>query len=312
MIEIKQVDNTKVEKEELLELLLHQRKIKLGRELNEDENARIIKLAKWLTNSFLTDNLLAYENEKLVGWLGIHEAYPTTMLFYENHPMVKGNRKDKIAQKLLVECFNYAKNKGIQNTRVFVDVTESWKKRFEELKEYYFQAGMKQTHTVLCMENKLSKDKLKGIKVNSEYHVELAKDQPEEALKDCYLRIFTESADNFTNSLSEKERQYWNIPASRKFNEFSVVIKKRDEIVAQILAADYGDFMVLGPIGVIPEHRGKKLGKVLMEECLSRLIDNKVVDCYLEVDETNTPAINLYLAYGFVEVSKKHGFLYRW
>jgi ribosomal-protein-alanine N-acetyltransferase len=69
--------------------------------------------------------------------------------------------------------------------------------------------------------------------------------------------------------------------------------------------------MELGPIGVVQEHRGKKLGKVLMEECLSRLIDMNKIDSYLEVDITNTPAINLYESYGFKEVSKKHGFLFR-
>ena len=69
--------------------------------------------------------------------------------------------------------------------------------------------------------------------------------------------------------------------------------------------------MELGPIGVVPEHRGKKLGKVLMEECLSRLLRQGCTDCYLEVDQTNIPAINLYEFYGFQEVSKKHGFLYR-
>jgi ribosomal protein S18 acetylase RimI-like enzyme len=312
MIEIKQVENSSVETKELTELLHYQRKNELQRELNEEEKARIMRLAEWLRNSFLTDNLLAYENERLVGWLGIHEAYPTTMLFYENHPITKGNKKEEIAQKLLQECFNYAKNREITNTRVFVDVPENRKKRYEELKRYYIQADMKQTHTVLCMENKLAKNKLKGIKINSEYHIELAKNQPEEALAECYFRIFAESSDNFTNSLSKEEKEYWNIPANRNFNEYSIVIKKKDEIVAQILATDYGDYMELGPIGVIPEHRGKKLGKILMEQCLSRLIENGVIDCYLEVDLTNTPAINLYKMYGFIEVSKKHGFLYRW
>ncbi|MBK5112973.1 MAG: GNAT family N-acetyltransferase [Candidatus Heimdallarchaeota archaeon] len=312
MIEIKVLDKSSVDKEELLKLTKNQKRNELGRELDVKENEGCEKLTNWLIDSFLTMNFLAYENDELIGWLGAAEVVPPTILLYENHPIIKTNgEKKQIAKKLLQKSFEYATKKKIANIRVFVDVPEAKKKRFLELEQYYLHAGMKQTHTVLCMENKLSTDKLKGIVINSEYHIESPNSQTPESLKNCYDKIFTKSFDNFTNSLDDEERKFWNTIASRNFNDASIVIKKDNEVVALILAVDYGDNMELGPIGVVSNHRGKKLGKVLMEECLSRLIKMEKTNVYLEVDQTNTPAINLYESFGFGEVSKKHGFLYK-
>lgn len=313
MLEIKIQNNSSVDKEELLKLNLYQRREELGRELKAEEIRRTERQTEWLFNSFITVNFLAYEKEELVGWLGGRVVYPTTMVHFENHPTIKASeeKKKQIAQELLQKSFEYALKENIGNIRVFVDVPEERKKRFLELEQYYLQAGMKQTHTVLCMENKLSTDKLKGIVINSEYHVESPNSQAPVSLRNCYDKIFAKSFDNFTNSLDSEERKYWNTVASRDFNEASLVIKKENEVVALILAVDYGDFMELGPIGVVADHRGKKLAKVLMEECLSRLIKMGKIESYLEVDQTNTPAINLYESFGFGEVSKKHGFLFR-
>jgi len=80
MIEIKQVENSLVETEELIELLHYQRKNELERELNEEEKARIMRLAEWLRNSFLTDNLLAYENGTFSSSLNFIRA-PLTFSF---------------------------------------------------------------------------------------------------------------------------------------------------------------------------------------------------------------------------------------
>ncbi|NHJ49339.1 MAG: GNAT family N-acetyltransferase [Asgard group archaeon] len=312
MIEIKLVDKSSVDKEELLKLSIKQREEELERDLNSEEIGKTEKLTEWLATKYLTMNFQAFENNKLVGWLGICEAYPPTILIWEYHPIItSSSKKNQIAKELLLKCFDFAKKKDVTNTRTFIDVPEEKKKKFQELEHYFLQNGMIQTHTVLCMENKLSVDKLKGTKLESDYHIETASSQTDESLKDCYDKIFSKASDNFTNSLDKEERKYWNTPKSRNAIDASIVIKKGKEVVALILVADYGDYMELGPIGVVPDHRGRKLGKVLMEECLSRLIDMNKLNSYLEVDITNTPAINLYESYGFREVSKKHGFLFR-
>jgi len=222
--------------------------------------------------------------------------------------IVSSENREQIAQELIQKSIEYAKVKNIGNIRVFVEVFKH-ENRFPEFEQYYLRAGMKKTHIVLCMENKLSNRNLKGIIISSDYSVESMKSQEKQSLKECYDRIFAEALDNFTNSLDDKERVYWNFFQRGEFNEASTVIKKENQFVALILAVDHGHYVELGPIGVVPHARGKKLGKVLMERCLSSLINQGKLECYLEVDEMNVPAINLYTDYGFSEVSKKHGFL---
>ncbi len=312
MLEIKEKDNISMNKEQLLRLYIIKRSSDLKRELSNEESTKIEKRIDYLLNSFITRNFVAYEANEIVAWLGIFEVLPCTIIFHEEHPIIWSNdNKTSIAIELLKTCFKYAIEKKTNNVRVFVDVTKENEKRFLELEEYYLKAGMQKTHIVHCMENKLSTI-TKGTTLNNDYHLELAKDQTLDALTECYNRIFVKALDNFTNSLDNEERKHWNTITNRgKINEASIVIKKGKEIVALILAVDYGEYMELGPIGVVPEHRGRKLGKILMEECLTKLIDQGKVETYLEVDQTNIPAINLYKSYGFFEVSKKHGFLWR-
>lgn len=312
MLEIKVQTNSSVDKEELVKLYTKQRRNEIGRELGAEEIYIYVRYIEQMFNSFVTKSFLGYDSDELIGWLGIKEAFPSTMLFYEYHPMVVSNaNKKQIAQELIQESIEYATEKNIGNIRVFVEVTSARMNRFLESEQYYLRAGMKKTHTVLCMENKLSNRGLREIVVDSDYYIEPVKSQSIKSLKDCYNRIFAESYDNFTNSLDDKERIYWDFFQRGEFNEASIVIRRENELVALIVAVDHGDYVELGPIGVVPNNRGKKLGKVLLEKCLSNLIKQGKLECYLEVDETNTPAINLYAAYGFFEVSKKHGFLLR-
>ena len=313
MITIKIQDKKTINKQELLDLSLYQLRNELGRELTDEDRDKCERHTNWLINKFITKNFLAYDDDdELIGWLGVQEVVPPTLLLFENHPIIKtNNNKKSIAKELLVKCFEYTKKNKIANTRVFVDVPERKKKRYAELEDWYIFAGMKQLHTVLCMENKITDKTLQGVVVNNEYHVDSAETQDFESLEKCYNLIFSQALDNFTNSLDKEERKYWNAINRGKYNEASKVIKKNDEIVAMILAINYGDFIELGSIGVIPEHRGKGLGKVLMEESLKSLLEQNLTESYLEVDITNKPAINLYQKYGFKEVSKKHGFRYR-
>ena len=309
---IKELDNSTVDKDEILTVHLNHRRKILGRTLDTEEINRITRYINYLFNSFVTRSFLAYESDELVGWLGAAEAYPPTMVIYEYHPIVyTDTNREQIAQELIHKSIEYSKKKKIENIRTFIDVTPENESSFIDLKQHFLQVGMRQTHTVLCMENNLSVEKLKRIELDESYHIESLGAQNKELVMECYRRIFAQSYDNFTNSLSDEEQKYWNLPMRGENNDAAIVIKKGDELVALINVVEYRKFMEIGPVGVVPEHRGKKLGKVLMEECCSRLIKQGKLETYLEVDQTNTPAINLYIDYGFCEVSKKHGFLFR-
>ena len=53
-------------------------------------------------------------------------------------------------------------------------------------------------------------------------------------------------------------------------------------------------------IAVLPEHRGKGLGRALIEKALEKMVKfYNAKSCYLEVRVSNEPAISLYKKAGF-------------
>ncbi|MGZ3745185.1 MAG: GNAT family N-acetyltransferase [Pseudobdellovibrionaceae bacterium] len=57
-------------------------------------------------------------------------------------------------------------------------------------------------------------------------------------------------------------------------------------------------------IGVLPEHRGKGIGRHLLNYCLNRTFDLGFKSCHLTVAVTNKKALDLYLRAGF-EITEK-------
>ncbi len=264
MFNIKEHDKSSVDKEELVNFQIASRTKTLGRELSKEETEKMHRFVDYLIESFVTRHFLLYNQEELLGWLGVMEVHSATVLIWEDHPTILADsEKKQIAQQLIQKSIDYARKKNIVNVRVFTTETEDRRPRYHELKEYFLQAGMRQTHTVLCMENQLTPDNLKSATIHQDYHVESMNQQDRQLLMDCYMTIFAQALDNFTNSLDSEEHKVWNFTLEAKMTEESIVIKKDEEIVAMNRVVDYGDFMELGPIGVIPAHRRKGLGKVV-------------------------------------------------
>ena len=57
-------------------------------------------------------------------------------------------------------------------------------------------------------------------------------------------------------------------------------------------------------IAVSPDHRGRGLGRLLMDDLLTTCRREGVSRLYLEVRQDNVPAIGLYRRYGFEEVAR--------
>lgn len=67
-------------------------------------------------------------------------------------------------------------------------------------------------------------------------------------------------------------------------------------------AADQAD---LANIAVLPECRGQKIGKALLEKTMEIARDNGVSDVFLEVRESNFAARGLYQSSDFVEIGRR-------
>jgi ribosomal protein S18 acetylase RimI-like enzyme len=306
-------DSRNININELFKFLLNRKRHQDGTEPSTDFIKQTRDYLKWEFSSFISKNFLAYQEQELTGWLVLTHILPATIVIHEWHPLIKLSANTRqIAIDLLEKSFDYAHSKAIKNIRVFIDVLERDRTRFQEIQEIYYQAGMKQTHIALCMENySLSVDNLQTIPTPRKFEIVPLLDQEMDKIRKCHEEVFEDTADGFMTSLDADEWASWNFFDKKVVNKSSTVIKENDKIIGFIAVSDQGDYVELGPIGVQKVYRGQNLGKLLMEQCLSSLIQQKKTQCYIEVSEGNLLAYNLYKQYGFTTVSKKYGFLHR-
>lgn len=67
-------------------------------------------------------------------------------------------------------------------------------------------------------------------------------------------------------------------------------------------AADEAEILT---VAVAPAWRGRRVGRLMMDETIRRLYFMRVASLFLEVDEGNGPALSLYRRLGFREVGRR-------
>jgi ribosomal-protein-alanine N-acetyltransferase len=110
--------------------------------------------------------------------------------------------------------------------------------------------------------------------------------------------------------LPENYTDLFFINLFKRFPETFIVAEVDGEIVGYIMCrieTGIPSFKVLGiakkghviSIAVLPNHHRKGIGYQLMQEATQAMVNYKAKECYLEVRESNIPAVNLYKKLGF-------------
>ncbi|MBR2909781.1 MAG: ribosomal protein S18-alanine N-acetyltransferase [Clostridia bacterium] len=89
---------------------------------------------------------------------------------------------------------------------------------------------------------------------------------------------------------------------------YLVVLNNQQEIIAYAgisISYEQGDIL---SVCVNPSYRKLGLAKGLMVEILKNATERGVKTMFLEVEEDNTPAINLYLKFGFDKISERKNY----
>jgi ribosomal-protein-alanine N-acetyltransferase len=114
--------------------------------------------------------------------------------------------------------------------------------------------------------------------------------------------------------LPENYSDYFFVDLHRKFPETFIVAEENGEIVGYIMCrieTGLSNFIFHGlikkghivSVAVLPQHRGKGIGKALVTKAMESMRLYKAKQCFLEVRVTNTQAVNLYKKLEF-EVSR--------
>jgi ribosomal protein S18 acetylase RimI-like enzyme len=260
--------------------------------------------------SVMKYHIIAFLEEKMMGWIAMIEVNPATMYFFEWHPFVLSHpQQDKIKQKLLLKAFHLTKKLNIPNLRTFVDVENPNSEEFRELEKTYLATEMIKTHIQDCMECQITEKNRKDLTVPPELIVSDLNSEKREILLKSYEITFKDSFDDFIASLDDFERKEWDLFGEDQLKDVAIVLKNSDGIIGFIGVRDEGEYVDIGPVGILPEFRGKKLGSFLIESTFQKLLAQGKTNIYLDVGNRNKVAYNLYYKHGFRKVSEKHGFL---
>ena len=89
---------------------------------------------------------------------------------------------------------------------------------------------------------------------------------------------------------------------------FLVACDASDSIGGYVVMMSVLDESEVLNIAVDPSHRGKSLGSILLDRSLEEAERRGSQATFLEVRESNEPAIRLYRSRGFEEVSRRRGY----
>jgi ribosomal-protein-alanine N-acetyltransferase len=110
--------------------------------------------------------------------------------------------------------------------------------------------------------------------------------------------------------LPENYTPFFFMNLYKRYPETFIVAEVNKEIVGYILCrieTGIPSFKLLGitkkghviSIAVLPRHQQKGIGYALMREATQAMVNYQAKECYLEVRESNLPAVELYKKLGF-------------
>ncbi len=134
-------------------------------------------------------------------------------------------------------------------------------------------------------------------------------------IRRCEYKDIPSVIDINMKNLPENYSDYFFESLLNEFPEAFIVAELNSRIVGYIMCKiefGFSNFKRLGfvkkghvvSIAVNEEHRGRKIGKALMEESISAMMAKRCDEAYLEVRVSNTPAIKLYEQLNFVIKSR--------
>ncbi len=170
-------------------------------------------------------------------------------------------------------------------------------------RDWYEKCNFQLTSNEYNMEAKYSE--LKNLDYTIPEHIEIVPmiEIPIKELHEAVFTAFRSSKASWVNNMSDTEMKSlinsWMKVKDIFHHNSSIVILDNGKIIGFNGMEIQGDSIEIGPIGIIPSHRGKNLGELLVLESIKRLGKDSRERITLSVDTRNIPAIRLYRNLGF-------------
>lgn len=168
--------------------------------------------------------------------------------------------------------------------------------------DWYTQCGFRLNSREYFMDTEYSKLKRLEYSIPEGIEVISMSDFTNSQLHDIVFDTFRAGSDEWVKSMTDAQLngsvQAWLKRDETFDSEASIVFQRDEEIIGYNVMRIEDDSIEVGPVGVLPESRGKGIGKSLILESIHRIPESQY-SVWLTVSTGNSTAYRLYSNLGF-------------
>ena len=248
-------------------------------------------------------------SDEILGKLKIYTGFPEMAFISQWDPIIKSNKaKEKIARSLVQRAKKYTRHIGHKRLESYLSpIKEGFEKVRREYQYLYEREGFHRATEEASMRVEMAKwtPPTKVTSLPNGYAYEEVGKRTEEETLEAFHETFKISKDRLylDMSLSQQKiaNRYW-YSRIKPVHPTSLFVIYDDKIVGFSIGHVEDGVINLGPIGLLPDHRGKGIARALLNEGMRNIHDDKDIKyAELEVDVENAVAMKLYTTFGFTE-----------
>jgi len=246
---------------------------------------------------------------KMVGWTGVERQTKNIGEIGRWHPYVANiNERDEIAESLISEVINYAKEKGMNRLEIsFGDISDNTIVAYNKHCSWLKSCGWSLVEDTYYMNNNASEE-IPESPIPDGFRLQSLLENDDDTLYKCHYAAFTTSqAREFYGLSDDEKKQHFDKLYDRNQSintEASFVLKKGDDIAGMLLMISRENEEYISIVAVHPSYRGRGLAKALLTTGIQKVREQGVSTISIGVDAINAPAVNLYKKFGFVVNSR--------
>ncbi len=246
--------------------------------------------------------------ENIVGWIYYYVGFPLMSFIGGFLPLVDETRE---SEEIAISLIEASKRDIVENGRSRLEIelvlpTDEHRSYSERFIEWYRKCGFKLAAEEMHMKTDLSGIELPELNLPQGYTLKKFSEVSYEKLKDSGFRTLKDSKEGLFLSMNHAEQEvtlkYFFDKSKPYIDDASLTLEKDGEIIGFIITRmNDDDEPEIGPVGIVPEARGKGLATYLLVCILRNLKYSDATSVCLDTTITNFPAQGLYRRYGFKE-----------
>jgi len=257
---------------------------------------------------------LAVKEGTSVGWIGVERKTESIGELGRWYPVVLDiPDRNEIAKLLISEVMGYASENGMKRLEISFEISDENMEAYSDRCSWFgsFDWGLVEDSYYM---DKDASEKIPEVSIPEGFQIHSLLEIEEDTLYKCHYAAFTNSqAREFYDLTEDEKRQQFDKLYDRQQpinDEASVVLKHEEEIVSILLVVSRDDEEHIAIVAVHPDFRGQGLAKAILTAGIQEMRTQGVETISIGVDAVNTPAVQLYMKFGF-EINSRLSF-YSW